>query len=164
MIITSYVSSAERGTAYHNFLQLVDFSNNDELMNQIDLLYSEFKEKELIDVSLCKNILSNEFFKEISNMKVLKEREFFAEVPANLLDKNAHTNDKIIMQGIIDLCAISENDVFVLDYKTGKFSDEKLQKYKFQLDVYSDICEKAINRKVTGKFICFIDEQKFVKI
>ena len=97
-------------------------------------------------------------------MKILKEREFFAEVPATLLDKNTYLGDKIIMQGVIDLCAISDTDVVILDYKTGKYSDEKLEKYKIQLDVYSKVFEKASKRLVTKKLICFIDEHKLVEI
>ena len=157
-------SSAERGTIYHKFFEKVDFYSLDNLESQLDKIFSDSKEKDMIDLDVCKKILSNKFFEDIKNMRILKEREFFAEVPATLLDKNAYDGDKIIMQGIIDLCAISDEDVFVLDYKTGKFSEEKLEKYKFQLDVYSKICEKAIGRSVTKKFICFIDEQKLVEI
>ena len=40
---------------------------------------------------------------------------------------------------------------------------EKLNNYKKQLDVYSDVCERSFNKKVTRKIICFVDEQKNIE-
>ena len=159
-------SSANRGTAYHKFFQNVDFSRLNDINQQINEILSSLTDEEraLIDTKTCFQILEHSFFKSISNMTILKEREFFAEVSAQILDKNAYQGDKIILQGVIDLCAFNDSELYVLDYKTGKITDEKIEKYKFQLDVYSNILEKALNKKVTMKTICFIDEQKFVII
>lgn len=160
------ISSANRGTAYHKFFENVDFDSLDFDNIQLDdiLLKLTEEEKSFINLCTCKKILSNPIFKEISTMKVFKEREFFAEIPANLVDRNAIDSDTVMMQGVIDLFAVGDKEIYVLDYKTGKISDEKLAKYSFQLNMYSKICEEAFSLPVTKKILCFIDEQKIIKI
>ena len=68
------------------------------------------------------------------------------------------------MQGIIDLVAIYDDGIVVMDYKTGKCNQEKLDNYKFQLDSYAEIAEKIFNKKVIKKVLCFIDELKIIEI
>lgn len=160
------ISSANRGTAYHKFFQNVNFSCNDNFYLQFDNILNKLtdEEKKYINLDNCKQILSNQFFKEISKMRVVTEREFFAEIPATIINDKASAFDNIMMQGVIDFVAISEKEIYVLDYKTGKITDEKMEKYSFQLDIYSKICEKAFSLPVTKKILCFIDELKFIKI
>ena len=74
------------------------------------------------------------------------------------------SNDKFILQGIIDLIIISGDECIILDYKTGGLSDEKLEKYKFQLNLYADVLNRAIKKQVTKKYLCFIDLQKLLEI
>ena len=119
--------------------------------------------------------MSNDIFKTLKNYNVLKEREFFAKVPlAVVQDFDFSTNlcsdfdsydteDEIIMQGAIDLLAVGDNDLIVIDYKTGKFSEEKMEKYKFQLNFYASICKRYFKEKTIKKYICFIDEEKIVE-
>ena len=105
-----------------------------------------------------------EVFSELKKYKVLKESEFFASAKSTLVSDNASNNDSIMMQGVIDLLAIGEDDIIVIDYKTGKFSDSKLDNYKFQLDFYSSVCQRYFPNKIIRKMICFIDEQKIINL
>jgi ATP-dependent helicase/nuclease subunit A len=105
------------------------------------------------------------FFKSLSELgdyKIFKEREFMATISATVIDENAHNLDKIIMQGVVDLCVICTDEIYILDYKTGKFSEEKLENYKFQINTYAEIIEQIFEKKVTKKLICFIDEKNMV--
>lgn len=156
---------ATRGTAYHKVFQNIDFENLKDIDSQLKNIFeSDSNLKEFVDEKKVKGVLALPFFHSLQNFKILKEREFFASVPAGLLKEDAVNGDKIIMQGVIDFLAVSEDEIFVLDYKTGKNTPEKLEKYKFQLDIYCDICERIFNKKVTKKIICFIDEQNIIEL
>ena len=172
---------AERGTAYHKVLQNIDFSNLENLDYQCEKIKEKFAKNDnddtikYVNFNKIKRLLSNDIFKTLKNYNVLKEREFFAKVPlAVVQDFDFSTNlcsdfdsydteDEIIMQGAIDLLAVGDNDLIVIDYKTGKFSEEKMEKYKFQLNFYASICKRYFKEKTIKKYICFIDEEKIVE-
>jgi ATP-dependent exoDNAse (exonuclease V) beta subunit len=161
------VSAAERGTVYHKFFEMIDFKDLKDvklaILNARDKMQSQ--ELEIIDESLIENVLNFDFFKSIQEDDVvLKEREFYAKMPANLYFENVQIGDEFIMQGIIDLLVIRGKDAFLLDYKTGKLSDEKVKNYSCQLNAYADVAERAFGVQVKAKYLCFIDEQKIIEI
>ena len=41
--------------------------------------------------------------------------------------------------------------------------EEKMQKYKIQIDAYAKVCERVFGKIVTKKAIYFIDEQKNIE-
>ena len=159
------ISSAERGTLIHNILQKIDLKNLENIETQVDNILSGLSEEELnlIDKEKIIKIFDLEIFRCISNSDIVfQEREFYAKMKCSIIDENAQ-DEEFILQGIIDLVIIKENEVWILDYKTGKFSNEKMNDYKKQVNVYADVCERAFCRKVTKKIICFVDEQKNIE-
>lgn len=155
-------SSALRGTTYHKVFSKIDFYKKDFDV-QVDEIVAELSddEKKLIEKRVVLNCLNNEFFECItSNDKVLKEREFISKMPAKKLENH----DEIILQGVIDLLIIKDGEIYLLDYKTGKITDEKQRKYSFQLDLYAKVLEKAYKIPVTKKVLAYVDEQKFIEI
>ncbi len=161
------ISSAERGTAYHKLFQFVNLKNLQDIDKAVELAksYLSQEELELIDEKVACKVLELDFFKEIKDTSIiLKEREFYANLPANIYKNEANENDKFIMQGVIDLLIFDGEKVVLLDYKTGKLDDKKLEKYSFQMNIYADVAEKAFNKKITHKFLCLIDLQKIIEI
>lgn len=159
-------SSAERGTVYHKVFEKIDFYDLKNISAQLDKILSELSDnqKSLVSKEKLLNIFSISFFEDIKNYdKILKEREFFAKVSSEILGQN-FSGGEMILQGVVDLILIKENSIVILDYKTGKSSEEKLANYKFQLGCYADAIERAFRKKVTEKLICFVDEQKIVKV
>ena len=161
------VSAAERGTAYHKLLQFVDLKN----IENVDEALSKAKEHlisselEIIDENIVKDVLKLEFFKQINKDDiVLKEREFYAKMPAKMYESASNETDEFIMQGVIDLLIVKKNELILLDYKTGKLTDDKIKTYAYQLGAYADVCERVFNKKVTHQYLCFIDEQKIIEI
>ena len=158
---------AERGTAYHKVFESVDFSNLENIDAQLNEIFQKQAELQsefnsLVNIDVVKEVLKQPIFSELKNYKVFKEREFFATSSSSIIDENS--NDNIMMQGVIDLFAIGEKDLIVLDYKTGKFSQDKFNDYKFQLDFYSSICERYFPDKKIRKMICFIDENRVINL
>lgn len=64
-------------------------------------------------------------------------------------------NETILVQGIIDLFAIKNDEIILVDYKTDfveKENDLKI-KYKKQLELYKKALEEAFNKKVKKVYI-----------
>ena len=61
-------------------------------------------------------------------------------------------------------CSFFDDGIIVLDYKTGKYNEEKIKDYKFQLQIYAEIAEKSFKKPIMSKFVYFIDEQKLIEI
>lgn len=162
------ISAADRGTIYHKVFENIDLknlSNLDEQLQEIKNKHFSENERKEIDDKLIKSALSQSVFAEIENGdKILKEREFCAYVPAKLVNENADKDDNFVLQGVIDLVIAKPDGLIILDYKTGKCSNEKLEKYKFQLDTYAEVAERAFQMKVTKKYLLFIDEEKLKEI
>ncbi len=159
-------SSADRGTLYHKVLQNIDLKNLSDIDAQFEKIKRAFSESEWkqINQDLIKNVLNMSIFKEIQQDDIiLQEREFYAKVSAGLLDEKIN-NDEFIMQGVIDLVVAKADEIWILDYKTGKISDEKLKNYAFQLKTYAEIAQRAFGKKVTKMLLCFVDEQKILEI
>ncbi len=159
-------SSAERGTAYHKVFEKIDFFDLQNVEKQVSEILENLP-KEYSDLILKEKILavlSLPLFKNIAGKyRVIKEREFFAKVPSTLLGEN-RDGGEMILQGVVDLILVGKEELIILDYKTGKSSDEKLRSYNFQLNCYADAISRAFGRVVTQKLICFIDEQKLLEI
>ena len=161
------LSSADRGTVYHKVLQNVDFENLQNIEKQLCKIIENLDEDErkLIDENLILKTLKIPLFVEIASAdKILKEREFCAKMPAKMVDENIVTDDEFILQGVVDLIAVFDDEIWILDYKTGKFDESRLEKYGFQINTYANVCERAFGRRVTRKFLCFIDLQKIIEI
>ena len=153
-------SSAERGTDYHSFLQKIDFKAGDvdSQIENIALTHNK------IDINLIKNVLKLPIFSEISGANyILTEREFYSKLSTDRV-KQSNANSEFVLQGIVDLVAIFDDGFIVLDYKTGRCNDEKLENYSFQLNVYAEILEKILGKKALKKVLCFIDELKIIEI
>lgn len=163
-----YAVAAERGTAYHKVFEKIDFKSDSGFDEQISKILSEnltAEELKLVDANAVKSVLDFPFFESLKNAdKILKEREFFANVSAKLVNPKANHDDTFILQGVIDLLIVKNNELILLDYKTGNMSDEKFEKYKFQLDLYADVASRAFDLPVTKKIICFIDLKKLIEI
>ena len=161
------ISSAQRGTAYHKLFQFIDLKNIQDTKNAIAQakVYLSQEELEFIDESVVQKVLELDFFKKIKDSSIiLKEREFYAELPAKIYKDEASDEENFIMQGVIDLLIFDGDDVILLDYKTGKLDDKKLENYTLQMNIYSSVVEKAFNRKITHKYLCLIDLQKILEI
>jgi ATP-dependent exoDNAse (exonuclease V) beta subunit len=70
----------------------------------------------------------------------------------------AERDGKILM-GSADLVfsETMDSDLILIDYKTNmELTAEKIEKYKIQLQDYSEMLEKALNRKVTQRYLVHV--------
>ena len=161
---SSGVSSVQRGSAYHEVFQELNFKNLVDIENQIDEIVRNKNFSNLVDSLKIKKIVKMRIFAEISKAKyIFTEKEFFAKLPTDVIEKTK-ANGEFLLQGVIDLIAIFDDHFVILDYKTGKMNDEKMKNYTLQLSLYSNIAEKIYNIKPSKKVLCLIDEEKIIEI
>ncbi len=161
-------TSKEAGIAYHAFLENFDFGvlhdetgekiTQESLQKAIQTQYDEMQRKgedtALLSVDTLLNILSNEAFYSLGGMKLYKERQFIVSLPiattygkrtdfANLSQRT--DGEEMIFQGAIDLLAIGENEVRIIDYKYSVKDKENIKAhYKPQLDLYKQATAKIL--------------------
>ena len=135
-------TGAERGTAYHAFLELCDFSlkQKPEVEKQLAKMLESRRISErqfsLLNVDELCEILSMSVFAELGGAMLYKEQEFLCRLPANeILETEA--DDGVLVQGAIDLLAVRGDNAWVIDYKYSHKDDEALKKtYYKQLALY----------------------------
>ncbi len=147
----------EAGLAYHKFLELCDFSVKDGegIKKQIESFVNDgamTKEAaSALDCNRLVSILSMPVFAKLGGAQLYREQEFLCRLPANaFLDTEA--DDKVLVQGAIDLLAVTVNGAEIIDYKYSKKSDEELiKKYSPQLALYKKAVAAVL--KTDEKFI-----------
>ncbi len=155
-------SSTKEGTLYHLVLSHLDFSKktDDEIKSQLIAMEEKgiisHEEMETIVVEKISNLFSNpEFQNLVSNADhIFREKEFFA------LNKTETSSS--VMQGIVDLLVIKDNEMIVLDFKTGNLNSQKLEKYKLQVAIYADAMERSFNLPVKKKGIIGINSGEII--
>jgi len=160
VMFTDSISSAERGTLYHWVLANIDFkkSSQEELDFELQKFEEEGRiteaERRMIDPCAISKLLSNAEFKQlfVGALKVYKEKEFYM---LYRLD-----GDDSVVQGIVDLLIIKEDEMVVVDYKTGNITQDRLDKYALQLELYSEAMQKSFSKKVTKKCIASLETGK----
>ena len=134
------------------------------------------KEKQAIYLQTLYTYTKSEIWQELKQAKLIeREKPFYIMLPAKEiyeLEKekntiNQNNNDKILVQGIIDLYYINkDNELILLDYKTDYVNNENelVDKYKVQLEIYKRALEKSLNRKVDKVYIYSLYLQKVLPI
>ncbi len=160
-----YDDKTNEGTIYHKFMENTDF-------DICDLSDVENRKNQLVK----DGIMTREEADVIDGMKIIKalqtselrmasthdhecEKPFMMYVPANEVNPETSANDKVLVQGVIDLWikgdkSKGEGDVIV-DYKYSALKDETaLKNYEKQLKLYKMAIQKAFSVKIDE--ICLV--------
>lgn len=154
----NYGATDERkGVVAHKIMENLDFSRANEFDLQIKEMINGgiLTEEELAGVSLeriCR-AANSEVFKSLGDKRLFREKSFIAELPARSVFA-CDSDERVLLQGVVDLLAVGENDITVIDYKYSLASEELLiTRYKKQLDLYAEVAEGLLSKKVTKKII-----------
>lgn len=144
------------GLAYHAFLETFDFGLlYDEqgqrvakeqlslhvaqaLQNSDEAVRTYVTEEKLVE------ILSNDVFYCLQGKRLYKEQQFLVSLPAretygmsSLELQGASATEEVLFQGAIDLLAVSEDGVWIVDYKySGRDAASIREHYAKQLQLY----------------------------
>jgi len=166
-------SSAEIGVIAHSVMEHLDFNvgSINDLERQVDKMVElgiiSDQQAKLLNIQGIYNfVTNNEFTKLLNSAKnVYREREFFMYTDATNLNKEAYKQDKVIVQGIIDLCIVNDNGIAIIDYKTGSLSNSStLAKYTNQINLYASAMQRAYGMNVYAKYIASLKTGQFIKV
>ena len=152
------LTGALRGTAYHRFLELLDFTKEYDYASLKEAV-SEFCKDKKMDEEMGRSIRIKDmlgFLQSTSGKrmrqsaldgKLFKEQPFVLGLPQD--------EELILVQGIIDVYFEEDDGLVVLDYKTDRVREAKelVEKYHAQLDYYAQALEQLTEKKVKQKII-----------
>ena len=160
------ITNSQKGTLIHLCMQKLDLSKQTYTYNDVQKLIDELqakkiiteKEAEAININKIHKFTNSKIWEEMIHAhEVQREKTFYINIPAKEV-YNQNTDEKILVQGIIDLYYISQNNELVLvDFKTDFVENQDehilIDKYKLQLDLYKRALESATGRKVDRVYI-----------
>lgn len=177
------LTAAEIGTAMHTVMQhipLNEILSGKEIELFIEQLVNEEmlteKEVEVIDIEAIEQFFSSriaQLMKE--NGKVEREVPFTYTLPAKdvYTDWKNTSDEKVLIQGVVDCIIHTDNGLIVLDYKTDKIGDKDIspetikllkKRYEVQVNLYKRALEDILNKPVTETYLYFFDKHIEIKM
>lgn len=179
---TGTLSGASRGTAYHKFLELLDFGKS----YTISQLYAEAA-KFCEEGKLKPEMMESIYYKDILGLLesplglrlrkaaqsgcLKKEQPFVLGVSADtiypeLLERQEEEEELLIVQGIIDVYFEEPDGIVVVDYKTDRAAsrEELAERYEKQLRYYGEVLERLTGKRVKEKIIYSFAQKEEVRV
>ena len=121
----------------------------------------DFKYVDENEIITCIKTMS----KLAENRKIYAEKMFLMNIKKSLIYPQAKTDEKILIQGIVDVLLEGEKDLILVDYKTTKGGAKYLtEKYKTQIDLYTIALEKHYKKPVKKRYIYSFFRNKLIEI
>ena len=170
------MTGAERGTAYHRCMQLLDLKALDGLAGsalaeavgkQLDLcaerrLLAEGQRDAVEPGKLARFLESDVGLRLRSAGEVRREWPFNVRLPAGdaLTEEEAARfgGGELLVQGTVDCCFMEDGQWVLLDYKTDRTDDMDALRahYEKQLKVYALALERITGRPVKERLLCLL--------
>ncbi len=169
------ITGAKVGTIMHLILQKINFNSitsendiNDLIKHLVVKKFIKESEAKKINISKIMKFLDTDLVKQIKESKnVYKEKAFCLKMDASRIFEDCKNNEKILVQGIIDLYFINKNgNIVLLDYKTDFVDSETelIDKYKIQLELYKQALEESTGLKVEKSYIYSLFLNKAIEV
>lgn len=154
--------SAGTGTAYHKVMENVDYDSTDEkdVAAQIDELCEkgvlDETERQAVDPAVVFRCLCSDVITRARAVGHMREKQFMLRVCAKDVLGDDAADDKILVQGTIDLL-IPDNangTATVVDFKMSKLPPDAIAaRYRKQLALYALAVEKGLGLRVENRLI-----------
>ena len=156
---------AARGSAYHRVMELLDFehiydgdvkenlrAHRTEMVEKLfiyeeeDVLVNEKKILKFLDTEL-----SHRMSRAAKEGKLYLEQPFVLSVDASEVNPDFPSEERILVQGVIDVYFEEDGKLVLMDYKTDLVAspDELIARYKTQLDYYSEALSRLEKKPVS---------------
>ena len=153
---------AERGTAYHRVMELLDFTDPPESYGEWKQALAQMvasrklteRQRECIYIPKMQEFMhsdiANRMIVAAKNANLHKEQSFFLGVPANVVDAGFPEEETMLVQGIIDAYFEEAGELVLVDYKTDRVEkgSELRDRYHVQMEYYMKALEQALGKKV----------------
>lgn len=155
-----FVDSAKLGTAYHKVMQYIDYFASGE--EQVKAQIAQMVQDGVLDEEEAQKIKPSEIARcldsDIMSLAreaekkglCMREKSFMMYKSASEVSDAFSANDKVLVQGVIDLF-INDDKKYIVDFKNSALRDEEtIEKYRKQLYLYKSAVESAICAKIDG--------------
>lgn len=166
-------TAAERGTATHLFMAYADYGKcvdlgmsgiRDEIAKLIVKKHISEHDAKAIAVKQLEQLFKSPVGKELAALPPQTTRREFAFdvlLPGSEILESGATDEKILLQGIVDLHTITDDGVIIYDFKTdfiaeGETAAEKAETYRPQLDLYAKALSEIYHKPICGKNMVFL--------
>lgn len=169
------ISGAEYGTLMHGVMQHLDFAGDLSragILQQIDemIKFQMINPEHAEIVKRRAGSIANFFSSDIGK-KAVNAQEIYRELPFSYFVEAKSTkvfggNEKILVQGIIDLLFKFDDKWFLVDYKTDKENTDEYfqQEYREQIRYYVQAVEKIAKVKVDAPYLYLLGAGRFIGI
>lgn len=173
----SFLTSLEKGTLMHLLMQHLEFKpyqsqeeidqGIQELLNQ-DLL-TRFKAGFLDKGAILGFFQSSLGQRAIQASHIYRETAFNRLAAAGeIIPEAGELEDKLLIQGVIDLYFMEGGEAVLVDYKTDRLQpfnrEERIGSYRIQLEQYRKAIEEIRGIKVKEAYLYFFAQGEAVKV
>jgi ATP-dependent helicase/nuclease subunit A len=161
------LSSTEKGTAAHLFLQYADFtklSSHDgvleELYRMVDEEYLTEQQAEAVKPDTITGLFSSPLGQQMLCAKKLI-REFKFSILTDAQDYYPDiSGEQVLLQGVVDAAILEDDGLTVIDFKTDRVSGDgatlRAEQYRGQLMTYQKALEKIFKKPVKKMVLYFL--------
>ncbi len=158
----SKLSGAQKGTIIHYIMQKFN-PKNEVSIEEVKKFINELVINEEITLNEANSITPSfivDFYKSEIGKRILKSERVYKEAPfeieigiSDIMD--IQSEEKIILQGIIDCYFYEDDEIVLVDFKTDYYEnlEEIREKYRQQLQLYALAIERITTKKVKNRFL-----------
>lgn len=172
------LTGAERGTVFHLAMAHMDFSQPAGAQDIQGLLRALVtakvmteKEKATVFVPGIEAFLQSDLGQRVHEAAkldlVFKEKPFVMGIPTEEVTHMA-TEDRMMVQGVVDLYFIEDDGVILVDYKTDYAKDVAeevfIQRYKTQMAYYKRALEQSLGMGVKEIWLYAVGAKKAIEV
>ncbi len=168
----SELSGAQKGTIIHYIMQKFN-PKNEVSIGEVEKFINELVTNEEITLTEAKSVspsLIVDFYKSEIGQRILKSEKVYKEAPfeieINISDIiDIQSEEKIILQGIIDCYFYEDDEIVLVDYKTDYYEnlDKIKEKYRQQLQLYTLAIEKITAKRVKNKILYLFSKKNMIQ-
>ncbi|MBQ7331043.1 MAG: helicase-exonuclease AddAB subunit AddA [Oscillospiraceae bacterium] len=164
--LDSKASATDKGNATHIAMQYLRFENCKDEMAVLSELKTLCEEgvltKEQVEMIDSAKIAG--FFATSLGRKLMAGEEVLREFKFSILDDGENydsslTDEKILLQGVVDCALIEEDGITVIDFKTdrvtGQTQKERVEHYRPQVMAYADALTRIYQKPVKEAYLYF---------
>lgn len=179
----SRMTGAERGTAYHRAMQLMELAAlrglegramADRIREMLDGFAAQKRmtqaQRDAVKPSMLARFLSGE-----AGQRLLRAGEVHREWPFNVTlradealsaqEAGRFGGEELLVQGTVDCCFIEDGQWVLMDYKTDRGDAQTLrERYRPQLSVYALALERITGIPVREKLLCLLGQAQVVEV
>lgn len=168
----SDLSGAQKGTIVHYIMQKFNPKNEvsvEEVENFINELVIN-EEITLTEAASVSPLFIVDFYKSDIGKRILKSEKVYKETPfeieisiSDIMD--IESDEKIILQGIIDCYFYEGDEIVLVDFKTDYYEniEEIKEKYRQQLQLYALAIKKITTKRVKNQFLYLFSTKNMIQ-